>query len=180
MTPDRRRFLIGAIATVGAGLSRRLFGASLMPGASGEASLDAAQLSCLRAWLDTLLPSDEFSPAASELGVLVSIAADARDDWRLLEVIARGCRWLDIQARHQGAQGFTQLDLAERERVAMLADQSGAGSVARMFFEHTREHAFRHYYAQPASWKMLNYAGPPQPLGFMDQALPPSGLGTAR
>ena len=112
--------------------------------------------------------------------MLGSIAADARDDLRLFEAIARGCRWLKVQARHQGAQEFAQLDLAGRERVAMLADQSGAGTVPRMFFERTREHAFRHYYAQPASWKMLNYPGPPQPLGFMDQALPPSVPGTAR
>ena len=107
-------------------------------GLSGQSGLDGGQLRCLGAWADTLLPADEFSPAASALGVDTAIARAAHDDRRYLRVVADGCRWLDRQAVAQGAAAFEHLDGSGRERIAAMAEQAEARADPRVFFERTR------------------------------------------
>lgn len=152
-----------------------MLSAVMSPEISAEPGLDSSQSHCLEAWIDTLLPMDEVSPAASEFGVDADIANKARDDPSYLRLISKGCLWLDQQARKRGMQGFAQLDEAGRERIVSLAEQAKTRSVPRAFFERTRSDAFQYYYARPESWDMLNYAGPPQPQGFPDYTQAPPG-----
>ena len=172
---SRRRFLLGSFATGIFGTSRRLLAATIMPGITDRPDLNSNELRCLRAWIDTLLPADEVSPAASELKVDANIAQVARGNQDYLRLITMGCLWLNQQAGKQGGQAFEQLDDSDREQIVNLAEQAPARSAPKVFFERTRLDAFHYYYARPESWSMLNYPGPPQPYGFRDHAHPPLG-----
>ena len=175
MSLSRRCFLLWSCTAGLLGQSQRLLAALVSPGsASGVDTLDSAQSQCLQAWLDTLLPADEFSPAASELGVSSRIVSKTLGNPDYLRLIRAGCRWLDKQALARGVQTFVRLGAPEREHVVRLAEQATMKSLPRMFFEHTRTDAFLFYYTQPETWGMLNYPGPPQPRGFMDRTTRPT------
>ena len=150
MSLSRRCFLLWSCTAGLLGQSQRLLAALVSPGsASGVDTLDSAQSQCLQAWLDTLLPADEFSPAASELGVSSRIVSKTLGNPDYLRLIRAGCRWLDQQALARGVQTFVRLGAPEREHVVRLAEQATMKSLPRMFFEHTRTDAFLFYYTQP-------------------------------
>ena len=175
MSLSRRCFLLWSITAGLLGQSRRLLAAAVSPTFNDNQFPAAEQSSCLEAWCDTLLPADEFSPAASELGVASRVVEHALGNPDYLKLIRAGCHWLDRQARTRGGQSFAALDAPDREHVVRLAEQAAVKSLPRVFFERTRDDAFRFYYAQPESWTMLHYPGPPQPAGFMDHTRPPKG-----
>lgn len=170
--PLRRRTFLLLFSSAGLFASSRRLLAALIP--SGESAIDTGDWHCLEAWVDTLLPADEISPGAGELGVPARIADKASGNPGYLKLVKSGCRWLDQQARDRGARDFAALDEDEREVIVRLAEQSAPRSLPRKFFEKTRDDTFQFYYARPESWVMLEYPGPPQPLGFMDYAQPPS------
>ena len=175
MPLSRRRLLIWSFAAGLLGQTRRLLAAAVSTSTPEKLHLDATQLRCLQAWLDTLLPADEVTPAASALGVDIRIADKALGNPHYLKLLRTGCRWLDQQARQRDKRTFENLDSPEREHVVRLAEQAAAKSLPRMFFERTRKDAFLFYYTQPETWLILDYPGPPQPRGFMDHTRPPAG-----
>lgn len=175
MSLSRRCFLFWSMTAGLLGQSRRLLAALVSPAFTDDQFPDAGQSLCLRTWIDTLMPADEVSPAASELGVASRVAAKALGNPDYLKLIRAGCRWLDRQARARGRQAFARLEAPDREHVVRLAEQGAAKSLPRVFFERTREDVFLFYYAQPETWVMLDYPGPPQPGGFMDRTRPPAG-----
>lgn len=163
-------------------LSRRRFltlslSAGLLMGGCGRQLLtrssNATDLKRLAAYLDTLIPPDG-TPGAVQLGVAEKIMARAARDREFQWLIQEGLNWLDQEAQRQGADHFVALSNTQRERVVALATGEMMGPLPQIFFEETRAEAFFHYYAHPESWRGLGYAGPPQPLGFMDYASAPS------
>lgn len=165
---SRRRFLgfsLGAGLLTGVGLVfKKLFWPT--PATTPE-------FQTLAAYLDTLIPADE-TPSATQLRITERLVAQAETDSGYQRLITKGCAWLDAQARQQGAAHFAALGEAQRERVINLAASGEAGLLAVMFFDRTRADAFSHYYAHPQSWRALDYAGPPQPQGFMNYTQAPS------
>jgi hypothetical protein len=129
-------------------------------------------LAALGPYLDTLIPQDS-TPSATQLGVDEALITDAREHRRFARLLALGCAWLDKQAVDLGAEEFSALDEAARELLVARAERSPRKSLAQQFFLHTQARAFFHYYAQTAAWQGLGYAGPPQPVGFPEQAQPP-------
>jgi len=146
----------------------------LLAAASGDTRPAARSFA---AFLDLLLPADEFSPAASEAGVDLALIEQARGDSQLGRLIELGVGWLDRQASTQGVTAFHELAEDRQLLIASIAERQRPGSLPRVFIENMRHHAFGHYYADPRSWAGLGYAGPPQPTGFMDyqQPLKPGG-----
>jgi hypothetical protein len=130
------------------------------------------QQQTLAAYLDTLIPADE-TPSATQLGVSEKILSRAATDSDYLRLIKRGCDWLDAQAKQSGAAHFAALSEDQRERVINLAAEGEGGPWIEMFFDQTLADAFSHYYADPRSWRALDYAGPPQPRGFADYTQAP-------
>lgn len=169
--PLRRRSFLLLFSTASLLASSRRLLAALIP--SGEATIDVDNWRCLEAWVDTLLPADKFSPCAGELGVTARIVDKTNNNPGYLKLVRSGCRWLDQQARDRGAPNFATLDEPDREVIVRLAEQSAPESLPRMFFKQTHGDTFLFYYARPASWAMLGYPGPPQPLGFSDYTQPP-------
>lgn len=162
-----RRFLLKLLAALGVMLAQRVTLAEQLKQTPSRDSLRA-----LGPLVDTLLPEDS-TPAATQLGVDKALIDKARANRKFAEFLTGGCAWLDKAARERGADDFAGLDQAAREAVVTTAEQSSARSFPGAFFRMIRHHAFRHYYAQPASWRGLGYAGPPQPRGFPDHAQAP-------
>jgi hypothetical protein len=161
----RRVFLIffPALASLLAGA------ASAAPYARGE---DAGPLRrLLGLYLDTLLPED-VTPSATQLGVDRALFAEAQRNAGFGRLVMKGCAWLEAQARIAGAEGFGDLKEEARQAIVAQAEQSARGTLPKQFFTTTQQRAFFHYYAQPAAWHGIGYAGPPQPGGFPGHARP--------
>ena len=141
----------------------------LLAAATGDVAPAARSFA---AFLDRLIPADEVSPSASEVGVDAAILADAQKNRQLARLVELGVRWLDGEARRDGAQAFHEMAEDRQLLVMRTAERQRPGSVPRVFFENMRHQAVGHYYADPRSWPALGYAGPPQPKGFMDYQQP--------
>ncbi len=145
----------------------------LLAAPTGTPVRKKASIRALGPFLDTLLPQDS-TPSATQLDVDKHIVTRMRGHNRLAKIVVLGCTWLDQQACEQGAEEFALLEAARQERIVTTAEASPPRKLPRIFFATTRRLAFRHYYAQPASWPGMRYAGPPQPIGYPDHADPPS------
>ena len=167
MTKLTRRNLIHFLAGLAAWVPARLLLAAPTGTPQGKDSLRA-----LGPYLDTLLPAD-LTPSATGLGVDAAAVALAQANRSFERLLTLGCAWLDQQANELGVAEFSLLSEQPRVAIITIAEQSPAGSLPREFFTQTLGFAFHHYYAQPQSWRGLGYAGPPQPVGFPDHALPP-------
>lgn len=162
-----RRFLLKLFAALGVMLVPRITLAEKKETYSRTVSLRA-----LGPFVDTLIPEDT-TPSASQLDVDRALIGMARTDSKIAVLLVAGCDWLDNTARKQGKKEFIDLDQTAREEVLKAAEQSPRNNLSKIFFDTIRHHAFRHYYAQPASWQGLGYSGPPQHRGFPDHAEPP-------
>lgn len=132
----------------------------------------AYPLTALAPYLDILIPRDE-TGSATDFGVDRTLIDQARRNRGYMRVLRAGCKWLDSEARKQGVAGFGDLDPVAQEAIVDRTARAREGSLPRVFFDVTRRHGFRAYYAEPASWQTLPYRGPPQPEGYMDHAEAP-------
>lgn len=162
----RRKFIavgiIGAGAVAGGVVVRRLrTGRRVAP-------LSAAERSALTGVVDLIAPTDEHGPGAVALGVDAQVLEEAANRAGVRRVLRRGLRWLD-------GTGTDFLSLPDAARIALLerCDELPARTPQGLFFQAVRRLTFEHYYARPETWEMLGYHGPPQPLGYPDQHLPP-------
>lgn len=147
---------------------RQLVGAAMAAGVAPRHALAADPPDALLAWLRTLV-ADEAAAGLTAAGVRAHPNTSAQE--RLLKA---GLEWLDVQARAQGAAGFTALPAEARARLALATQMAGDRSLQRGFFTVTRVIAFDLYYADPATWAGIpDYRGPPQPEGYPDHADPP-------
>jgi hypothetical protein len=127
----------------------------------------------LRALLDTLIPADG-TPAASALGIGRALIESVRRNEDYRRLVEEGMTWLDRSARALGARSFAAATEAQRIAVVRQAERADAGTLPRRLFDQVRFSAMRLYYARPAAWAGLSYAGPPQPAGFPDFEHPPA------
>jgi len=171
MKHGRRKVLALLAAAWGAALGSARALASPLGRGSGGGAVEADPLRLLGAWVDTLIPADGRSPAASEVGCERLLRRQAQSIESARRLLIGGCRWLERQSA-AGPRTFAELPEPERERIAALAANAPPGSLPRLFFGFTRSEVFHHYYAQPESWGALGFAGPPQPNGFPDHAEP--------
>ena len=123
-------------------------------------------LQSLPAYLNTLLP-EYLAPAASAVGTDKALLGIAKQHAGYLKLLLSGCSWLDMVASENGFKRFSDMPEAYRIQVISAAEKADGTSV-QQFFRRTRDDAFKHYYAQPATWSYLGFNGPPQPAGFMD------------
>lgn len=152
----RRRFLV-RLAALGPGL--------LLPDllrAAVPASDPEPLAATLAAYVDTLLPADALTPAASALGVHRAILDDAAGNAFLQRLFEVGSRWLD-----QAADGpFRDATPAVRTVVVDWMASAPLQHVPRRFYEILRAQAIERYYSQPAALAGLALTRPPQPLGY--------------
>ena len=127
----------------------------------------------LSAWIDTLLPAETDFPGAVALGVGERMAAAIAREPAYARLTAAAMGWLAARAREAGGTTFAALPEARRVDIVAAAAASPEGSTPRTFFQATLDDALFHAYADARAWTGLTYAGPPQPIGFPDQAAAP-------
>jgi Gluconate 2-dehydrogenase subunit 3 len=132
-----------------------------------EKQLSAEELATSMTLADILLPKDETSPAASEVGVhdfineWVSAPYDKnRED---SEAIRGGLGWLNTECFKRFGKAFTEL--SENDQLSIVDDicdevkAKPAHSVGARFFKDFRQLCLSGYYTHSATWKSLGYLG---------------------
>jgi hypothetical protein len=149
----RRRFLIGGALTVVA---------------LGALAGALAGRPVLAAVVDTIVPADEFGPAASQTGAVEALWAQLEgtpvEQLRLRLVLG----WLNLRA----GGSFAAAGEAERTALLHAMAEKPAGDPRRRVYEWVRTRTLRHYYGSAARARALGFVGPPQPRGYPDAASP--------
>lgn len=164
-----RRHFCGA--TVAAYVTTSVSSAAPRKAAPGVLSRD--EFDAFTAFVDTLIPADRHSPAASALDIPRRMIESNMRQAVYLKLVKLGCRWLDRRARVIGQTSFSTLDDRRREMIVEQASRLTAKGLPKAFFRVVRYNAMVLYYSRAESWPALRYDGPPQPNGFMDYRQPP-------
>lgn len=126
---------------------------------SSAASLEGT----LAAFVDTLLPEDQYGPSASTIGVPLALLTEAKTAPQLRQLIEKGCLWLD----QQSAGNFARLPPPYKAQlISWMATQASPHKIPGLFYRHLRHLAVSHYYANPSVQTTLGLTHPPQPLGY--------------
>lgn len=126
----------------------------------------------LDTFIDRLIPADG-TPGALDLGVAKQLLDKAKMNSHYAHLLIKGCDWLNQQARLQGQANFNALTLTQQETIIQVAADSPRRSLPSIFFKRFWKDTCFYYYSHPETLKRLTYAGPPQPLGFLDHSSPP-------
>jgi hypothetical protein len=130
-------------------------------------TLTPSQKATVKALADLILPADDKSPAASEVGAVEFI-----DEWisAPYEIqqndraqILEGIGWLDREAQKRFARNFAVLALPEKSAVAddicFVGRAKPELEVAALFFAKFRMLVAGGYYATRKGWQDLGYVG---------------------
>lgn len=128
----------------------------------------------LRQCLDTLLPADALTPAATGLDLDAELlAALARLPPRHSRLCLQGLEWCEQRARERHDRDFARLGPAQCDAILQQAAEAPAASMPARFIQRLRDQAFQLYYAHPEALAGMAGAGPPQPMGYPRYAEPP-------
>jgi hypothetical protein len=140
---------------------------SYKPGEVWPLTFTAAQKQTCTALADTILPADQYGPAASEVGVVEMIdewvSAPYPDQKRDRPMILQGLEWTEQESAKRFNKRFHELS-ADQKRA--ICDDVCFGDKAKdrfrgpaRFFARFRSLAASAYYATPAGWKAIGYVG---------------------
>lgn len=116
----------------------------------------------LASFLDVLLPADEHSPSASQLGVdseLLDLAAPVELFVRLL---ALGTLWLNDTGRGP----FHSVSSSDRHKVVSWMSASDINQIPGRFYQLVRLTAVEIYYSRPEAIGGFDLNPAPQPAGY--------------
>ena len=137
------------------------------PGEVWPLTFNDVQRRAATALADTILPKDQYGPAASEVGVVEMI-----DEWVSAPypqqqadrpVVLEGLAWLDGESWKRFGKQFTTLD--EKQRHAICDDICFAPEAKpefrkpAAFFARFRSLCAGAYYATPPGWQAIGYVG---------------------
>lgn len=137
------------------------------PGDLWPLTLDKGQRRALGALSDTILPADDRSPAATEVGVV-----DFLDEWlsapypaqrRDRDLILKGLTWLDRESRSRFGASFQELEDTQRTAICDdICDPKAARArfrEAARFFARVRDLAAGAFYSTPKGRADVGYVG---------------------
>jgi hypothetical protein len=132
-----------------------------------EKLLSAEELATVTVLADLILPKDETSPAASEVGVPDFInewvSADYPEHQEDREVIRGGLGWLNTESFKRFTWRFEELTSVQQSQIADdICDLSKAVPEYRVgaaFFRRFRQLCVGGYYSHSQTWKSLGYIG---------------------
>lgn len=137
------------------------------PGDLWPLTLNESQRRATTVLCDLILPADEHSPAASQVGVPSFIdewiSAPYPDCQLDRKIILQGLAWLDAQAHARFANSFAQLEAEQATGICHeIADHSRAQpqiAEGALFFEAFRRLAAVGFYTTPLGRQDLRYVG---------------------
>jgi Gluconate 2-dehydrogenase subunit 3 len=126
----------------------------------------------LRHFLDQLLPADQWSGSASQLGIDQKFWQLAQKHPRYHQFLVNGSQWLDSQASEKYSKTFLQLSPEEAHPIIDSMTTKPPTTLPRRFFDNIRLTALRYYYSDKRSWNGLAIDHPPQPQGYYELLQP--------
>lgn len=163
--------------------------------------LDPHQYAMVAVLADLIIPADEFQ-GASLAGVVDFIDKHLGQTTAYEQAAYRdGLKWLDKVSRRLHGNGFLDLDHSDQTnllhriyKMVGVVRMKGRGLGQRLkrklvrtwyeffdimdnnvvFFIYLRRHVIYAFYANPESWVDIGYFGPPQPVGYLNYATPPT------
>lgn len=137
------------------------------PGDVWPLTMDAKQRRAAAALCDVMIPADETSPSASQVGVV-----DFLDEWVSSPypgqagdrtVVLEGLAWIDAEAQRRHGVDFADLSPAQQTGICDdICDPKAAKkehATAVRFFKRFRDLAAGGYYTTPQGWKDIGYVG---------------------
>lgn len=137
------------------------------PGGPWPLTLEEEARATVAALCDLIIPADEKSPAASEVGVV-----DFIDEWISApypnqradrEIVLSGIGWLDLEAHRRYRKKFVALDTAQRSAIAddicSAAKASADFAGPAKFFAKFRDLTAGGFYTTPVGMKDIGYTG---------------------
>ena len=137
------------------------------PGAFWPLTFNDKQKQAATVLADTIIPTDDLGPAASEAGVVAML-----DEWISApyptqqadrDIVLEGLAWLDAHADQRFGEPFAGLS---PERVEAICDDICFAPDAKpefrrgaAFFGRFRAFCAGAYYSTPAGWKAIGYVG---------------------
>jgi hypothetical protein len=128
----------------------------------GETAAPPNLRSTLAGFVDTILPADDLSPAASALGVHGEILGFADEVAGLADFLRGAAVWLNAT----GDAPFQALPERDRVRVVEWMSQSDKSEAPYRLFEVVRMLAVEFYYAHPEAIAGFPLNEAPQPQGY--------------
>ena len=130
-------------------------------------TLNTEQRATVLALTDLILPADDKSPAASEVGTVDFIdewiSAPSEGQRRDRQQILDGLAWLNQQSENRFSKKFADLTLKEQSAIAddicYLDQASDKYRIAAEFFATFRNLAAGGYYATSQGWLDIGYVG---------------------
>ncbi len=137
------------------------------PGDLWPLTFTEAQRKTAAALADTILPDDQFGPAASAVGVPAMIdewiSAPYPEQQKDAPIILNGLKWIDAEADRRFKKSFAEC--SPEQRTAICDDICFAPEAkpnyreAAQFFSVYRTRCASAYYATPQGWKAIGYVG---------------------
>lgn len=128
---------------------------------SWESFLTDAEMKTVTVLCDVILPADEKSPAASEVGVPEFIAewtsAPYEDNQKDAELVRKGIAWLNDQIDFVAATDSERTAICDR--IADVSSAAAEDKEAARFFNRFRQLAMGGFYTTPQGRADLGYIG---------------------
>ncbi len=128
--------------------------------------------STLVAFADTLLPADEFGPAASTTGAVEALEATFSGSYVRRAEIRLLSAWLNIAS----GGSFAGADTGVRNDVVAGLDKLAETTVRWKTYNRARASVMRHYFSNAERALAMGLPGAPQPAGYPDAHLPWKGV----
>jgi len=124
--------------------------------------------STLQAFVDTLLPADEFGPAASETGAVAVVESTFSGSWTKWFELRKLTIWLNYSA----GGIFANTDASFRDAVIAKLDGLPDTSARWRTYNRARSAVMRHYFGNAGRTLAMGLPGAPQPVGYPEAHLP--------
>ena len=144
-------------AALASGLSQSVL-AGRLAAAAGE-----VDFATLEAFLDVLLPADDVSPAASQLGVTAELLDLAKSAELYQKLLSLGSDWLN----QTGRGPFYTLSNANQNKVVAWMSTSDTDQIPGRFYQLVRQSGVEIYYSHPEAINGFPLNPAPQPNGYL-------------
>ena len=140
---------------------------SYKPGEVWPLTFNEKQKKTAKALADTILPADQYGPAASEVGVVEMVdewvSAPYPEQKNDRPLVLQGLEWVEQESATRFKKGFSEITDAQRraicDDVCFRSKAQGRFRGPARFFAKFRDICAGAYYATPAGWKAIGYVG---------------------
>jgi hypothetical protein len=137
------------------------------PGSLWPLVMNESQRKTTRALADTIIPKDQFGPAAGEVGVpemldeWISAPYPQQQDDR--PIIIEGLAWIEAESNKRFGKAFADSSDGQRrmicDDICFTAEAKKEFKKPAQFFSRFRSLCAGAYYATPAGWQAIGYVG---------------------